>query len=43
VGTAAEVSDWLEAAGFADPQIERSGPMLFFAAQLPSRDRETPG
>jgi len=33
-GTAEEVPQWLEAAGFAEPQIQRSGPMLFFDARL---------
>lgn len=40
VGTAEQVTGWLEATGFGDLQIKRSGPMLFFAAQLRSRDRE---
>jgi ubiquinone/menaquinone biosynthesis C-methylase UbiE len=33
VGTAAEVACWLEEAGFSDPTIRRSGPMMFFQAQ----------
>jgi SAM-dependent methyltransferase len=33
-GTAADVPRWLEAAGFGEPRIQRSGPMLFFDAQL---------
>jgi SAM-dependent methyltransferase len=33
-GTAEEVPRWLQAAGFAEPRIQRSGPMLFFDAQL---------
>jgi SAM-dependent methyltransferase len=32
-GTAEEVPGWLRSAGFADPRIRRSGPMLFFEAQ----------
>lgn len=33
-GTAEEIDQWLEASGFTQPQIRRSGPMLFFDAQL---------
>ena len=33
-GTAEDIPRWLEAAGFSEPQIRRSGPMLFFDAQL---------
>jgi SAM-dependent methyltransferase len=33
VGTAAEVSGWIEDAGFVGVSLRRSGPMLFFAAQ----------
>lgn len=33
-GTAEQVPLWLEAAGFADLGIQRSGPMLFFEARL---------
>jgi SAM-dependent methyltransferase len=33
IGTAQEVPGWLEAAGFADLRIRRSGPMMFFEAQ----------
>jgi SAM-dependent methyltransferase len=33
VGTVAEVSAWIEEAGFVDATFRRSGPMLFFAAQ----------
>jgi SAM-dependent methyltransferase len=33
-GTAAQVVEWLRAAGFAEPAVQRSGPMLFFDARL---------
>jgi SAM-dependent methyltransferase len=33
VGTAVEVSAWIEEAGFVGATLRRSGPMLFFAAQ----------
>jgi ubiquinone/menaquinone biosynthesis C-methylase UbiE len=33
-GTAAEVTEWLACSGFPGPAIRRSGPMLFFDAQL---------
>jgi ubiquinone/menaquinone biosynthesis C-methylase UbiE len=33
IGTHEEVESWLAAAGFADPAVERSGPMLFFDAR----------
>lgn len=33
VGTQAEIEAWLEKAGFAEPALERSGPMLFFEAR----------
>lgn len=33
-GTAEEVPQWLKAAGFAAPRIQRSGPMMFFQTQL---------
>ena len=33
-GTAEEVPRWLEAAGFTETRIQRSGPMLFFEARL---------
>jgi SAM-dependent methyltransferase len=33
-GTAEELPEWLGAAEFANPRIRRSGPMLFFEAQL---------
>lgn len=33
-GTAEEVDRWLQEAGFADPRLQRSGPMLFFDARL---------
>lgn len=33
IGTAQEVHEWLEAAGFCDLTIRRSGPMMFFQAQ----------
>lgn len=33
-GTAEEVTRWLREAGFANPRLQRSGPMLFFDAHL---------
>jgi SAM-dependent methyltransferase len=33
-GGAEDVRGWLEAAGFSQPRLERSGPMLFFDARL---------
>jgi len=33
-GTAEEVVGWLRSSGFADPLIQRSGPMLFFDTRL---------
>lgn len=33
-GTPAQVIEWLGSAGFVDPAIQRSGPMLFFDARL---------
>jgi SAM-dependent methyltransferase len=33
IGTAHEVTEWIEAAGFTDLAIRRSGPMMFFEAQ----------
>lgn len=33
-GTAEEVPRWLAEAGFAEPLVDRSGPMLFFDARL---------
>jgi ubiquinone/menaquinone biosynthesis C-methylase UbiE len=33
-GTEEEVPRWLEAAGFTETRIQRSGPMLFFDARL---------
>lgn len=35
IGTQAEIEAWLAAAGFELSEESRSGPMLFFAAQLP--------
>lgn len=35
VGTQPEVESWLAAGGFQAPSMIRSGPMLFFDAQLP--------
>jgi len=33
-GTEEEVVAWLRSAGFAEPHLQRSGPMLYFDAQL---------
>lgn len=32
-GTAEDVPRWLQAAGFSEPRIQRSGPMYFFDAR----------
>lgn len=34
VGSAEDVGDWLRQAGFTDPAIRRSGPIMFFEARL---------
>jgi ubiquinone/menaquinone biosynthesis C-methylase UbiE len=34
IGTAGEILAWLEQAGFAEPALRRSGPLLYFQARL---------